>query len=226
MIENRFLRQQDIIDPELLADAKVAIIGCGAVGSFTALTLAKMGIEEITIYDPDSIEVHNFPNQFFRLKDIDRKKVDAIEEIIWEFEDVEITPKSRLYSSQPLEGIVISAVDTMAARHSIWKSVKAQPKVSLYLDSRMASQVIQLYSYQPGNPDILKSYESSLVSDAEALDEPCTAKAIIYSVLPLAGLIARQVVAYLNGEWIEPVVTLDLKTLTLLKNGVVNDKKS
>ena len=166
MVENRFLRQQDIVDPRKLATANVTIIGCGAVGSFTALTLAKMGIGSITVFDPDSVEEHNIPNQFYRLDDIGRKKVDTISAIIGEFEKTQIIAKPRLYSKQPLDGIVISAVDSMDARKKIWDGIVSQKGVALYLDSRMASQVIQLYSYMPGDPFSRKAYEATLIDES------------------------------------------------------------
>jgi hypothetical protein len=73
---------------------------------------------------------------------------------------------------------------------------------------------------KPSDPSSSKQYEQTLVDDLATLDERCTAKSIIYSVLPLAGLICRQIASFINDEWIEPAVTLDLKTLTLLKEGV------
>ena len=42
MNETRFHRQLDLLDLKL-SSTPIAIIGAGATGSFTALTLAKMG---------------------------------------------------------------------------------------------------------------------------------------------------------------------------------------
>ena len=90
--ETLFHRQLDIIPLERLQKAQVTVIGAGAVGSFTTFTLAKMGIGKITVYDHDTVELHNIPNQLFsRRRTCDQTKVDALAEIvIWEFHGVEI----------------------------------------------------------------------------------------------------------------------------------------
>ena len=113
MSGDRFLRQRDIIPPEKLAALEVTIIGAGAVGSFTCLTLAKMGVMNITVYDGDTVEEHNLPNQWYRPRDLGRQKVDALAEIIHEFTDVTLTTHPRNYTHEPLSGIVICCVDSM-----------------------------------------------------------------------------------------------------------------
>ena len=79
MDETRYHRQLDILDPKSM-DVPVTIIGAGATGSFTALSLAKMGIRNITIYDFDTVEEHNLPNQFYRQCDLGKRKVEALRE--------------------------------------------------------------------------------------------------------------------------------------------------
>ncbi|MCD6162971.1 MAG: ThiF family adenylyltransferase [candidate division Zixibacteria bacterium] len=221
-MDDKYIRQQELVNQEKLANLHVTIIGCGAVGSFTALSLCKMGVGQLTLIDPDEVNIENLPNQFFREDDIGEKKVAACMEILKDFNnqvDVEILP--RPFIKQKLESdIVISAVDSMTIRKRIWKSVITHRTVKLLIDPRMAAQVIQVYSVKPGVPNGSKAYEATLIDDSETLEERCTARSIIYSVLPLAGLVCRQVAAYANDDWIEPVITLDLKTLTLIRKGV------
>ena len=71
----RFLRQQDLCPVQALQDLHVTMVGCGAVGSFTALALSKMGVGSMTLYDPDTVEVHNLPVQMFTNADLGRPKV-------------------------------------------------------------------------------------------------------------------------------------------------------
>jgi len=73
-MENRYIRQQELVDQERLSDLKVTIIGCGAVGSFSALSLCKMGVKHLTLIDPDTVNSENLPNQFFRECDLGKKK--------------------------------------------------------------------------------------------------------------------------------------------------------
>jgi molybdopterin/thiamine biosynthesis adenylyltransferase len=62
-----FSRNLGIISPveqERLRRAKVAIPGCGGVGSLHALTLARMGIGHFVLADFDTFEIENFNRQY------------------------------------------------------------------------------------------------------------------------------------------------------------------
>jgi molybdopterin/thiamine biosynthesis adenylyltransferase len=221
-MENRFIRQQELVDQDRLSYLTVTIIGCGAVGSFTALSLAKMGIRQLTLIDHDEINVYNLPNQFFREEDVDRKKVVACMEILQSFDStIKVFPQPRSFIKGKLESdIVIASVDSMEVRKRISDAVSSQKRVKLLIDPRMAAHVVQVYSAQLDNPATIKTYESTLISDSQALPDRCTARSIIYAVLPLAALICRQVASFANGEWVEPAITFDIETLTILQEGV------
>lgn len=221
-MEDKYIRQQELVDQEKLAGLHVTIIGCGAVGSFTALSLCKMGIRHLTLIDPDTVNIENLPNQFFREEDLGKKKTTACAEILGQFDsDIQINTLTRPFIKQKLDSdVVISSVDSMDVRKRIWNSVVSHRKVKLLIDPRMAAHVIQVYTASPGDPSSLKAYEATLIDETEATQDRCTARSIIYTVLPVAGLVCRQVAAFANGDWVEPSITLDLKTLTLFKNGV------
>jgi len=51
-----YWRQLKIFNPSKHRDIKIAMIGAGSVGSFTALVLAKMGLTNITVWDDDVVE--------------------------------------------------------------------------------------------------------------------------------------------------------------------------
>ena len=67
-IRKVFTRQTGILHPEIAAKTRVCIVGCGGIGSWTALFLAKLGIAGFELYDEDLVELHNLPNQLFRHK--------------------------------------------------------------------------------------------------------------------------------------------------------------
>lgn len=221
-MENRYIRQQELVDQEKLAGLRVTIIGCGAVGSFTALSLCKMGIRYLILMDSDTVNPENLPNQFFREEDQGKKKTVACTEMLHQFDsEIQINTLTRPFIKQKLESdIVISSVDSMDVRKRIWNSVVSHRKVKLLIDPRMATHVIQVYTASPGDPSSLKAYEATLVPEGEALQDRCTARSIIYTVLPVAALVCRQVAAFANGDWVEPAITIDLKTLTMLQEGV------
>ena len=63
---------------ERLRSTKVAILGCGAVGSWTAVQLAHSGFEYFTVIDGDRVEVSNLNRSIFLHEDIGVPKVKAL----------------------------------------------------------------------------------------------------------------------------------------------------
>jgi molybdopterin/thiamine biosynthesis adenylyltransferase len=193
-------RQLDLISPDVLGEP-IHIIGAGAIGGATAMALAKMGFEDITVYDFDSVEVENISNQWFRFSDIGRPKVEALKEIIKDFTGVEIDAKAERYESGALKGIVISAVDSMAARKMIWDAHKDfGVGTKLFIDGRMAVETALIYAMQPMNDKDVASYEKTLYTDENAVHERCTAKAVMYTTMAIAGHIAKIVKDFLCNE--------------------------
>jgi hypothetical protein len=155
------------------------------------------------------IEEHNIPNQFYRLNDLTRPKVAALIDIIYEFTGVEIKPFVEAYQDQNLRGIIISAVDSMKARKEIWKRVKGNAQIDLYIDARMGAEVARIYSIYP--IDDVKSYQQTLYGSKEAIQEPCTRRSIIYTVLGISAFICGNVKKFLTGESIQKEIVLDFK---------------
>lgn len=60
------------------SSAKVAIIGCGAVGSWTAIQLAHSGFQNFTVIDSDIVEESNLNRSIFLHEDIGFPKVQAL----------------------------------------------------------------------------------------------------------------------------------------------------
>lgn len=151
------------------------------------------------IFDDDTVELHNLPNQFFRKKDIGRSKVEALADIVKEFTDFDIKINNKRYEDENLSGIVISAVDSMKSRQAIFDMVRTQSEVELYIDSRMGGEVAQIFTLRPSDQLDVEEYEKTLFNDDEAEELPCTAQAIIYTVLGIAQPIARLVKKFLMG---------------------------
>lgn len=63
---------------ERLRSTRVAILGCGAVGSWTAVQLAHSGLENFTVIDDDQVEESNLNRSIFLHDDIGQPKVEAI----------------------------------------------------------------------------------------------------------------------------------------------------
>jgi len=181
-------RQSDLIPTRVLTE-RINIIGAGAIGSFTALSLTKMGYTNIKIWDFDTIDTVNMNSQFYRFKDIGKKKVEALRDLIKDFTNVEIEICDERWKGEKLDGIVLCCADSMAVRKAMFAIHKNSPSTKLYIDSRMGAELALLYSVIPNNPKSLESYEKTLYSDEEAVQQPCTAKSTVYCSLSLSSMI-------------------------------------
>ena len=216
---SRFLRQQDICSVQALQDLHVTMIGCGAVGSFTALALAKMGVGSMVLYDPDTVEVHNLPVQMFTNMDIGRPKVEALADQLRAMTECRVTAIPEAHDGQQLSGVVISAVDSMTARRHIWRRVRGRREVDLYLDSRMGAMVGAVYMVHPGSPIEEQAYRRTLHSQQEALQEPCTARSVIFTVLGISSIVAGIVRNHVVGETVPREIVQDYRLGALLVDG-------
>lgn len=90
MKEYLYSRQSLLFRPESY-HIKVFIYGIGSVGSNVCFALSKLGINDITVYDFDTVEMGNVPAQVYRMSDNGKFKVDAMAEITAE-NGIIITP--------------------------------------------------------------------------------------------------------------------------------------
>jgi molybdopterin/thiamine biosynthesis adenylyltransferase len=173
----------------------VTIIGAGAVGSFTALSLAKMGIGNIKVFDDDKIEEENMNCQFYRFQDIGFPKVLALQSLVRDFTKVEIEAiHGRYTGGHTFPGIVISAVDSMAVRKTIWETHRERaPMTKAVIDPRMGAETALLYVMNPMDPKDGETYAKTLYTDDSAVQERCTEKATVYTACMLAGLVVKAV---------------------------------
>jgi len=212
-----YARQLDLFNPAKLGATPIKIIGVGSVGSFTALTLAKMGMRDIEVWDRDFVSEHNRPNSFFRACDINRPKIEALHEIIDQFEDTLINGHEEVYNGQELGGIVISAVDSMDTRKFIWEQVQKQKnRLTYYIDTRMGGELMKIYPISMVGTRDWNFYEQTLHTRGE-LQLKCTERTILYNVLTIAGLTANLVKKVLTGEYLPKSIIFDLKTLQFYK---------
>ena len=217
-----YLRQLGFYDPNKDLNPKITIIGCGGIGSPTAVTLANMGIGEIHLMDFDTVEEHNRPNQGYRKRDIGEPKVEALKEIIKEFsEDCSVTAINEKFVDQDLSGVVIMAVDNMEAREIIWEKVKWNPNVMLCIDGRLAGEYLEVFTIRPNRLEDIEYYEARLFSDDEAAELPCTAKGIIYIGGMISSLVANQIKRWAKEEEVIRKISFDPVTMALLRNDTI-----
>lgn len=215
-----YLRQRDWFDPDKTF-ASVTVVGCGGIGSFAAFALAKLGVQRLALVDFDTVEEHNIPNQLFPTGWIGGNKTEALADSIAMFASVNDVSEHlhKLEDGIPLNEVVISALDSMAARKALWEQVKLKAKCKLFLDGRLGGQHIVLYAVNPINPTDIKGYEATLHSDDEGLDLSCTARSVIDVGFGVGAVIARAVRTFYARSDIPKVTYLDWQNLDVYKSG-------
>jgi hypothetical protein len=104
----------------------------------------------------------------------------------------------------------------MASRSVIWKAVREKPEVKLYLDARMGLETLVVYAVRPQVREDRVTYSQTLCSDAEAMQEPCTARSICYTPLMASSILCNLVKRYVNDEPVPLRIVLDLATFTIM----------
>ncbi|MEK6954997.1 MAG: HesA/MoeB/ThiF family protein [Candidatus Micrarchaeota archaeon] len=85
MLVNRYIRQIKLLgekDHAKLSNLTVGIIGCGGLGSNSALLCAQLGVKKLILMDRDKVSQTDFNRQQFSESDLGRAKVEALKEKI------------------------------------------------------------------------------------------------------------------------------------------------
>lgn len=181
-------RHATIFDPARFGDRQVDIVGCGATGSRIALELAKMGVQNLHLYDFDDIESHNLANQVFGLEDVGRPKVDALADRIYADTGLVVTKHNEAVTGRTqLGNIVFLLTDTMASRKEIWSgAIRHKLHVALMIETRMGADQGRVYTVDPTSFMDVKFWEENLYEDREAPESLCGSRV---TVGPTAALI-------------------------------------
>lgn len=205
------IRQLELFDPYNF-NTPITVIGAGATGSWLVLALAKLGIKDITVYDFDTIEAHNIPNQAFSISQIGQPKVDALYDEIHCATGTEIKIKNEKYTNQRLNGIVFLMVDSMAERKRIWEtSIKMKPSIKLLIEPRMGLNLGRIYNVIPTSLNHIKEYEQTYYNDDNAEVSACGASmTVITTAISIASICARQVINFANDTELDNEIIIDL----------------
>lgn len=216
-----YWRQLDLFAPDKFKD-EVHIIGVGATGSYVAYLLAKMGVKNIHAYDFDEVEEHNLPNQIYRLKDVGRPKVEALRDIILEATGTEIIIHNEaVTSTSKLKGVVFLMVDSMDVRKDIWDgAIKYKLAVRFMIETRMAIDNGRIYAIVSSNPADIRLWESTIYSDEEAEESPCTNRSIAPTVSYIASIAVWKLIKWFNSEEYQKELIVSARPMVIIGDGV------
>ncbi len=201
------LRQEAIITPEDLI-WPIHIVGLGAVGSYAALILAKLGASNLHIYDNDRVMPENVANQLYGPEDVGQHKALALATHVQTLTGTRPLPNLERVESRRFEGVVILAVDSMSDRCAIFESsIQGRSAVRWALDVRLGflpdsarTEVGLLFTLRPSDPAECGEYARSLHDDDMALPLDCRAAGVVYASVTAAGRVARRMKQIARGE--------------------------
>lgn len=216
-------KSYEFFRPDML-DARVHIIGCGAIGSTVAENLARFGITKITLYDFDKVEPKNIANQMFRHQDIGKLKVEAVASMLHEInpgclDDVKLVRDG--WTGQRLSGYVFLCVDNIDLRREIATACMENTFVKGMFDFRMRLTDAQHYAADWKDRKMVEDFINSMgFSHEEAQEEtPVSACNITLSVVPtVRAIVAFGVSNFINfvkGETLRKMILLDAFSFAL-----------
>jgi sulfur carrier protein ThiS adenylyltransferase len=218
-LQNRDLRQREIIPPDRLASCHAFVIGVGAIGRQVALQLAAVGIPRLTLIDHDQVAVENLAAQGYWPSDLGRPKVECTGKLCRQIHpDISVTVWAERFRASRLRRIgaderlsVFACVDSITTRGAIFEAVRS--KAALYVDGRMNAEVLRVVAIS--RPATDSYYSRTLFDSSEAVSGSCTARSTIYTASISAGMMIGQFTKWLRGLPIERDVTLNLLSLEL-----------
>lgn len=194
------MRHIKVFDPSGLKDCRIDIIGVGATGSRIALSLAKLGLQDIHIWDFDIVESHNIANQAFGLPDVGRPKVEALADLIKLQTGLAVTQHNeRVTGRTSLGNIVFLLTDSMASRKEIWEgAIRFKAHIQVMIETRMGVDEGRVYNIRPTIPADTDFWASTLCEDKEAAVSVCGSS---ISVGPTAELVSAMASWTLLNWW-------------------------
>lgn len=176
-----FLRHDSFFGPADVEGQYINIIGVGATGSWAGLVAAKMGWHNFRVWDLDIVETHNCPNQIYNLSQAGKKKVDAFEELLLEFNpNINIEKYDCFFESSKhahlLNDYVFVAVDSNSARKDIFHAIRGNFDINLAIETKMGFNHATMSVFDPFDYLQIDSLISSLRSDSELQESACNAR--------------------------------------------------
>lgn len=186
MSEHRYIRQSGMFSQSMLNNHPVTIIGVGAIGRNVALQLTAMGVQNLHLYDFDTVEEHNVATQGYRNDDVGSMKTVMTQDACKDINpDTYINIYSRRFKTtdEISDHVIFMCVDSIRTRKFIFEAVK--PNAFAVIDTRMAAESFRILT---ANDSASRSYyETTLFSQGEAFQQSCTSKSTIYCASIAAG---------------------------------------
>ena len=174
-------RHLSVFSPNDFGNTRIDVIGAGATGSKVVVQLAKLGIQNIHVWDFDKVEAHNIANQAFAIGHIGKPKVEALYDVVKASTGTKIDPHNeRVDGSQQFGEVVFLLTDTMSSRKEIWeKGIRLKLGIKLMIETRMGTDNGRVYAINPRSLPHIHGWESTLTEDKKAVASACGASVTV-----------------------------------------------
>jgi hypothetical protein len=203
---------------------RVILAGCGGIGSWTILQLARMNPAALFMYDDDTVEQANMSGQLYCQDDIGKAKVDAMADMIKSYTTMRniYAIKDKFKANSEAGDVMICGFDNMEARRiffTAWNNrVMAKPeeerKKCLYLDGRLSIDTLQVFCITGDNDWAMAEYaDKYLFTDAQAEETQCSLKQTTYLACMIGSMIVNLFTNW-TANLLNPVIPYDLPFFT------------
>lgn len=171
------IRHVTIFDPSQF-NKKIDVIGCGAIGSYVARSLSKLGINPwVKLWDFDTVESHNLANQAFDERSISGYKAAwlghyaATDGNAWEYR------QEKYEGQEALGDVVFLCVDSMEQRSKIFdENIRFHSNVKLVIDCRIDPFAYRIYTLKPSDIEHVEMWDNNMYEDTEQNLSQCGTK--------------------------------------------------
>lgn len=189
-------RFEDAMWFDWLQNREIVLLGAGAIGSWTALCLSRIGCK-LHIYDMDTIEAHNLGGQLFSTQDVGSKKTEITAALcaVYSGAPGKVVEYGEYNEKSFTSNIVISGLDNMKTRklafekwvNYIEELEDEEKKTCIFIDGRLMAESYQVYGV---TPDKIEEYRATLFEDATLEEALCTLKSTTHCSMGVAKEIA------------------------------------
>jgi molybdopterin/thiamine biosynthesis adenylyltransferase len=173
------MRHDDFFKKETWVDP-LHIVGVGGVGSELSRLLFRLGVgtaNRVDLYDGDTVQPHNLPNQVYGdagTDDVSSYKVDALLRHAHRWGGTDILKNVHAHnhhvaSPTAFSGFVFLCLDRMHARKNIWEtSIRKNADVALMFESRMDATYCIVFCIDPNDETHIERWEKAWFPDNQA----------------------------------------------------------
>lgn len=202
----------------------IIVAGCGGIGSWLILQLARMHPATMVLYDDDRVEAVNMAGQLYAFKDIGKYKVTAMADMISSYTNANnIFAISQRFTVNTEAGdVMICGFDNMEARRTFFgcwcnhltNKTPEERKKCLFLDGRLSMDTLQVFAITgDDNENIMRYQDSYLFSDSDADATVCSMKQTTYLACMIGSIITNLFTNWVANN-LDPIIPYDLPFFT------------